>query len=187
MWTGLARKSRSARPAARDDPVVTVAAFVISVLALLVSGASVLYTRRQAAASSEAIKLDRARRHDEMTPQFTGEIEWLQHSHPYARLHLRLQTAQALTGLRVRLLEAPVDTQFSRGQIGVDPAAHFPIHEAVAQASDRPALAPFDRATWQLELNDPTPLLLRVQVEATIADDSWTVQVPLRVPPSPAS
>ena len=167
---------------------MTVAALVISVFALVASGASVLYTRRQAKTATEATELDRARRHDELTPQFTGEIEWMQHSHPYARLRLRLQTPQALTDLRVRLLEAPIDTQFTRGQIGVDPAARFPIHEAFAQVvGDGPALAPFNRATWQLELNDPAPQLLRVQVEATIGDDRWTVQVPLQVPPSPAN
>jgi len=46
------------------------APLVISLLALVVAGASALYTRRQSAAQARATIIEDDRRHDELTPVF---------------------------------------------------------------------------------------------------------------------
>ena len=171
----------------RDDPRVTIAALVIAVFALVVAAAAAWYTRRQARAASETFALERARRHDELTPRFSGEVERLQYSSPYARLRLRLETPKALTELRVRLLDAPVDVQFSSGQLGIDQAMRSPYHEAFAPVRDGVALKPFDRATWQLELNDQSERPLRVQIDTAVGDERWSVLLPVDVPPPPSN
>lgn len=51
------------------------ASLVISLLALVVAGASALYTRRQSAAQDRATAIEDDRRHDELTPVFEASCE----------------------------------------------------------------------------------------------------------------
>jgi hypothetical protein len=172
---------------------MTVAALVIAILALIVAGLSATYTRRQAIASSEAATsatataiIETDRRHDELTPRFTPRLETMANSRPYYRLRLRLDTAEPLTTLGVRLLGAPVDVQFSNGQRGTDPDAHSPVHEAFAVPNDGIALRPYDEATWQIELNSLPNDGLRLQVDAEARGDVWHVPVSVSIPPEPS-
>ncbi|WP_182113839.1 MULTISPECIES: hypothetical protein [unclassified Actinotalea] len=162
---------------------MTIAALVISLLALAVAVAAAWYTRRQAKAASGTLALEEARRHDEVVPRISGEVERLKHAAPYARLCLRLETSPALTELRVRLLDAPVDVQFSSGQLGIDTSSRSPHHEAFAPVHNGVALKPFDRATWQLELNDVSQQRLQIQADAAVGDEWWSVLVTVDVPP----
>ena len=85
------------------------------------------------------------------------------------------------------LLDAPVDVQFSSGQLGIDQSMRSPYHEAFAPVRDGVALKPFDRATWQLELNDHSEQPLRVQIDTAVGDERWSVLVPVDVPPPPSN
>jgi hypothetical protein len=162
---------------------MTVTALVIAILALIVAGMSAMYTRRQAIAADEAATIERDRRHDELTPRFTALLEPMPHSQPYYKLRLRLDTPQPLTAVRVRLLDAPVDVQFTNGQHGTDPGARSPIHEAFAVPENGIALRPNDHATWQVELNSVPDGGLRLHVDAEARGDAW--QVPVSVPTPP--
>lgn len=162
---------------------MTVAALVLSILAIILAGASALYTRKQAIAATATATIETDRRHDELTPRFTALVEPMPHSHPYYKLRLRLDTPQPLTALRVRLLNAPVDVQFTNGQHGTDPGARSPIHEAFAVPENGIALRPHDHATWQVELNSVPDGGLRLQVDAEARGGVW--QVPVSVPTPP--
>jgi len=52
---------------------MTVAALVLSVVAILVAAASAWYTRRQAVSAEGAREIEAARRHDELRPILVGE------------------------------------------------------------------------------------------------------------------
>jgi hypothetical protein len=52
-----------------------VAAFIVSMVALLVSGASVWYAYRQATAARDALAIERDRRHAELAPQIEASID----------------------------------------------------------------------------------------------------------------
>ncbi len=52
---------------------MTVAAFVLSVIAVLVAGASAWYTRRQYVSAEGVRRIEAARRHDELRPVLIGE------------------------------------------------------------------------------------------------------------------
>jgi hypothetical protein len=66
---------RRDQPQARYGPVMAYASLVISLLALVVAGASVLYARRQSAAQARATIIEDDRRHDELTPVFEASCE----------------------------------------------------------------------------------------------------------------
>ena len=57
----------------RASPVMTVAALVLSVVAIVVAGVSAWYTRRQAASAEGVRRIETARRHDELRPILVGE------------------------------------------------------------------------------------------------------------------
>ncbi|MEV8517888.1 hypothetical protein [Dactylosporangium sp. NPDC051484] len=52
---------------------MTVAAFVVSIIAAIVAGLSALYARKQAASAEEVRKIEAARRHDELCPKLLAE------------------------------------------------------------------------------------------------------------------
>jgi len=166
--------------AVRDDHCMTRAALLISILALVVAVLSARYTRQQARAAGATAEIDKARRHDELVPRFAAELEPMPNSSLYCRLRLRLDSRQSLTALTVRLLEAPVDVQFTHGQTGTDPRARAPVHEAFAIARSGVALRADEQAIWQIELNSVPNRGLRLQVDAQIGDEVW--QVPVTVP-----
>ena len=49
---------------------MAIASFVIAVLAILIAGASAVYTRKQASEQAKVAAIERERRHDELTPEF---------------------------------------------------------------------------------------------------------------------
>lgn len=182
-WVTAHSKKESA--GVSDDHSMTVTALVIAILALVVAGLSALYARQQATATAETAARDKERRHDELTPHFTAVLEPMANSQPYFRLRLQLDTPQPLGTLSVRLLGAPVDVQFSSGQLGVDRDARPPIHEASVVSTDDVALRPYDHATWQVELNSRPEVGLRLQVDAEARGDVWRVPVSVLIPQEP--
>ena len=169
-----------------DDRHMTIAALVIAILALIVAGLSALYARQLATAAAETATRDKERRHDELTPRFTAVLEPIANSRPYYKLRLRLDTAEPLTALGVRLLGAPVDVQFSNGQRGTDPDARAPVHGAFAVPNGSIALRPYDDVTWQVELNSFPDDGLRLQVDAEAQGGVWHVLVSVPIPIEPS-
>jgi DNA-binding transcriptional regulator YdaS (Cro superfamily) len=55
------------------SPVMVVAAFVLSVVAVLVAGVSAWYARQQSVSAEGARRIEAARRHDELRPSLAGE------------------------------------------------------------------------------------------------------------------
>ena len=158
----------------------------MSVLAFVVACLSAIYTKKQAKAAYDMAMIEKARRHDELTPRFTPELEQLPNAGAYQRLHLTLESPRALTMLHVRLIEAPVDVQFSRGVEGTEVGALSPIRTAFAVPHAGIALRPYERATWQIELNSVPERGLRLQVDAAIGDEKWQIQVSVPMPPTPS-
>lgn len=161
---------------------MTVTALVLSTLALLVAVVSALYTREQARASRDTARIDTDRRHDELAPKFNATLEQIAHSEPYSKLHLRLDSRTALTAVTVRLMNAPLNLQFTRGIDGIDPTATFPVHTAFAVVHDGIALAPNCVQTWQLEGHEWPAGGLRIEIDAKADDAHWSVSAAVEGP-----
>ena len=97
---------------------MTIAAFVISVLALLVAAGSGIYARRSAIAAKEVAAIEAARHHKERAPTFEAEIESVNDG-GWFRLWLRVTSAEPLDGIEV-MLDADDGIIFTSGQAGVD-------------------------------------------------------------------
>lgn len=91
---------------------MALAALVRSVLALLVAGASELYTKRQADAATLTATLDAERRHEERTPTFDAWIEPVNDG-TWQRLWLRLTSHQGLSAVEATITEG-VGVEFTR-------------------------------------------------------------------------
>lgn len=75
---------------------MTVAAFVVSVVAMLLSMMSVAYSRQQVHANKRFAHIEQERLHKECTPQFAARVEDMGGRQ---RLWLRLDTPRALKRL----------------------------------------------------------------------------------------
>ena len=158
---------------------MTIAALVLSTVALIVAIVSARYAHDQARAATVTAQITTDRRHDELTPTFTATVEPMNHAEPYSKLHVRLDSAESLTAMTVRLVNAPIDLQFTRGQTGTDPAATFPVHTAFAVVRDGIALASHRSHAWQLEGHGWAADRLLIEVDAQTRDDHWIVAVPV--------
>jgi hypothetical protein len=112
---------------------MVVAAFVVSIAALLVAGASAGYTRTQAAATKVMAHADAQRRHDERAPEYVAQIE---DKGSWFRLVLRLHRNGPVSGLTVLILE-PRGVQFSANQDGIDSSR---LSDRLQARFDPPAL-----------------------------------------------
>jgi hypothetical protein len=153
---------------------MVIAAFVISVLAIVVSGLSVVYVRSQALSAKGLAGIERARHHDERTPRFEAEIEAV--SGGWFRLWLRLTSSEALTSLEVDADESSGIT-FTSGQQGVDPSGSSPL-----RATAMTGLVPDAREAWRISLPAKRPEQMRLLVRAQAGDDRWDVPVLVAVP-----
>jgi len=83
---------------------MAVAAFVVSVFAIVIAVVSVLYTRRQAISLQQVAEIEVERRKAERTPAFEGHIEGVNEGGWY-RLVLRLTSAEPLSAVAVEITE----------------------------------------------------------------------------------
>jgi len=82
-------------------------ALVVSIVAALISGASVWYTRRQATAAEATRAIEAERRHDELTPDLEGEYVAADPKADRPRPQVRLMNRGPVDLLRVELQEIP--------------------------------------------------------------------------------
>jgi hypothetical protein len=156
-------------------------AFAISLVALVVSLGSGVFTGIQAAEARTVRKIEAARRRDELTPQLVGDVEDMGGWH---RLGLALQTSTPLTRLEVQILGDEA-VFFTTGTQGVAPMTAQP-REAVYDLEH--PLAQGQRYTWALEY-DPLTGPDELQVRATCyapdhngRDISWQVLIQIDMP-----
>lgn len=156
---------------------VDVVALIVSILAIAIALVAARYTKVQADAANLTARIEAERRHDELAPRFDVRLESLPRT-PYTKLWLRLTTSTALTGLTVRLLNAPSGLQFTPGVWGVDGRSTAPVVLARAVPEDGLALKPHREIAWQLEGDDwPDGEVLRIEAEAQAGDETWVVLI----------
>lgn len=152
-----------------DGP--TVAALIVSVLALLVSGGAVVYARR-------ASQNDDARRHEERKPELLSGIKSMNGGSAHL-LSLVLQSSEPLTGLVAEILDGR-GIAFTASQDGVPPGGP-------SERAEWPGgLAVGERAAWRIDVpKDRLRGKFRLRVTCHRTDDSWTVLLPMRAPAGP--
>jgi len=164
---------------------VAIAAFVVSLFALIVSSTAVLFTKRQSDAAIRTVALDAERRHQERTPTFDGGIE-LVNDGKWHRLWLRLTSPEALSSVEVEINEGS-GVAFTTGQHGVNPTEPAPVlHIYTADEHGATGLAPDERTAWRVQLSASRSPKVRLMVRSVIGDDLWTVPIPVDVPLDPS-
>lgn len=154
---------------------MTVAALVVSIVALIIALISVVYTRQQAQANKKIAQIEQDRRHEERTPKFTA---WIEDMGSWKRLWLRLESPRSLTRLVGTLVEAE-GVSFTHSQNGVDPSSPAPIKSA----SWDKLLEHGESACWSIAFEDDyaDKPILRVRCYSDDGDE-WTVSVPFDPP-----
>jgi hypothetical protein len=157
---------------------VDVAALVVSVVALILSGGSVVYARLQGVESRRLRQIESSRRHDELTPVLLGEVESV-NGGSWFRLWLSLLSATPLLALELEIVEGP-GVSFTSGQDGVAPMTVQPLRAVY----DLPhSLRQGDRHAWRIAFDPMTgPSRMRLRVNCHGEDDaggpvSWPVLV----------
>lgn len=152
-----------------------VAAFIVSVVALAVSIASVAYSRRQTEASEITAKLDSDRRLEERTPEFEGVVEKVGGNESY-RLSLRLTKGGPLVAITVTIVGGD-GVQFSGNQHGV------PGPEPRASAETVEPVRPGFAATWHVLLSDERSRTVRLVAHCRGEQgEEWKVPVQVDLP-----
>jgi hypothetical protein len=151
---------------------MAVVALIVSVLALLVAGASAWYARSQAHAQAEATGIERDRRQAERRPTFDAEIEDVNDDGGFYRLWLTLTSPEPLDGISVELPPACVFV-FASNISGVRDRRHAESYEG--------EINPGRRACWRIELSGDwkEESLL---VEARRGAAKWGQRVTVKVP-----
>jgi len=159
---------------------MAIAAFAVSVVAVVIAVLSAVYTRQQAISVQRLAKIEVERRKAERTPAFVGHIEEVNEGGWY-RLVLRLTSAEPLPGVSVEITEGR-GVSFMTGQYGVDQSGASP---GSAQWNER--LAPDSTAVWRVALAEDRASVVRLNVTARVGGDEWPVAVVVPVPPNIAS
>jgi hypothetical protein len=105
---------------------VTVAAFVVAVVALGVSVVAALSAWRSSRAAQAVAGRDADRRHEERTPQWAFTIETTPDTTARYRLVGRLTSSEAVDSVQVKITEGE-GVCFTNGQDGVSPEVPFPL------------------------------------------------------------
>jgi hypothetical protein len=157
---------------------MAIASLMISIFALLVAGASALYTRKQARDSKRIANNDVARRLQERAPVIGLEIESGNNGAWY-RLWLRLLDNGPLTDAAVEILE-PIDVRFKQGTAGVErgPDLRFRFGRTGT-------LLIGDDFAWRLEWPDreaPEQIRLKVTCRGSQLGELWSTTRVVEVP-----
>lgn len=157
------------------------AAFVISLLALVAASASAFFAGRQAAhakrQANDTAKLaaiEAERRHVEQAPRFDASIESVNGGGWY-RLWLYLTFGPTLDSVQLEILNDR-GLWFGTEQDGVGSSEAFP---KIAQGG---ALARGDTASWQIVLAEDPPPVLQLRVNCTAGSEQWDVLTSADVP-----
>ena len=109
---------------------VVVAAFVLSVLSLLVAGASALYTRQQARSTSGLHDIERRREHEALQPTFEVTLDVAESDRDIARPKLQIRLTGPVELGRLNNVSVKIRDDQVRGG---SPLAGGPSGEEVAE------------------------------------------------------
>jgi hypothetical protein len=160
---------------------MAVAALVVAIIAILVSVASVIYTRRSAVAQVGLTAIEHDRRLEERRPRLTGKVERVG-SGPKARLQVTLASDEPLAAMDVTIPRvqgvALQGVSFSLNIHGVYPVQ--PGERAYRAFAYDPysghaaALQPRDSVTWAVEVADEHAETLRLEATCRgAAGEQW--------------
>lgn len=159
-------------------------ALVISIVAMLIAGASAFYTRQQAQAARDTAKIDRERRLAETAPDLDATIE---NMGGWNRVWLRIKQAEPLTRLDAEIV-AGRGISFSRSVDGVDPSQPYPVLRAFYLPSylrsGAAALHSGDAACWRVDLQEDRADIAHLRVTCHgSAQERWIVHKELNMAP----
>jgi hypothetical protein len=149
---------------------MAVASLIVAIVAIVIALASAVFTRRQASAAEESLRIERRRRHEERRPRLTGKVDSPDGGDSYQlRITLDADSCQ-LTRMEVSIREGygvALRGGFSSAMSGLLPGgtAHWPVDVA-----DKHESAVWVDATCYAEGKDE-------------GEDHWTV--PIEVPVTP--
>ena len=147
---------------------MAVAALVVSILAILISALSALYTRRSAKAEEGTLAIETARRLKERQPQLSARIEKIGISPDTYQLRVTLDSDEPLRALDIEM-EWAQGFAFQIGSFGIYPSEpnEVPLRAFAHDMSDnKPAgIMPRKSMTWRLAL--PGTDIGPVRLEAT--------------------
>jgi len=93
----------------------------VSILAILISAASAVYTRQSARTAAGALAIEAARRLEERRPRLSGKIEKIGISPDTYQLRVTLDSDEPLSGLDVEM-EWTQGFAFQKGGFGIHPS-----------------------------------------------------------------
>lgn len=139
-----------------SSPGMALASLLISVLAILIAIASVVYSRRQATASEGALAIDRERRLEERRPRLSGKVErvdggmtqlkiTLESNEPLAKVEITIPSGQGVTFHHERGETFGVSVRPDC----IGPPDAFSYHEFTGEPS---GMAPRESITWRVDL-----------------------------------
>lgn len=154
---------------------MALAALIVSALALVISGVSVVYTRSQSIAQNEATAIERERRQAERTPNFEVEIEDVNNDFTFFRLWVRLVSNESLDSIAVELPEE-CSFRFVSDTSGVNDPRRAQSYQGVIE--------PGERVAWRVELAEPVRAPEAFYVRSTAGSAQWAERVTIELPPT---
>jgi hypothetical protein len=180
-WTGSSRKTARERANGWQTGRVVIASFVVSTVALAIAIVSAGYTRIQGLETRKLREIEASRRHEERTPELTGEVEAV-NSGGWYRLWLTLDSPWSLSQLEVRIIETQ-GISFSTTQDGVAPLNARPLDAVRSELFNQG-----ERHSWAVEYDPVTgPSKMRLRIACHGSDDNgaeaaWTVLLDIDLP-----
>jgi hypothetical protein len=158
---------------------MALASLAISIFALLVAGASAVYTRSQSRSTEIMAKNDAARRREERTPDIELEVEPVNNGGWY-RLWLRLLGKEPLTDVTVEIVE-PAYVRFTQGTDGVD--RNPDLQNRVGRTGSILIGGDFAwRVEWRDQEETPKSIRLKIACRGSEAGDVWFMTKVVDVP-----
>lgn len=150
----------------------------MSVAAIVIALASVLFTWQQKEIAKAALDLERQKHADERKPTLIPEIEEVTGGNAaWYRLCLRLDSPWTLAKLYVSIIEGK-GLSFSGSQLGVDPAEPHPILTATGGP-----LEPGEKLTWRVDVADDREETARLRVQCSdVEERQWTIVIDVSAP-----
>ena len=160
---------------------VTLAAFVVASLALLVSLGSAVFAKRGADETRALRAIESQRRHTERSPALNAQVEQMNveeqsNQGQWHRLWLILETSEPLDSMSAEILDEP-DVWFADGQTGVQPGV------GPTRTASWGALPVGKReAAWRLVVGKAAPPSMRLLLTCSIGDHEWPVLLTVDLP-----
>jgi len=134
-------------------------------------------------------EIEEGRRHAEREPRLEAHLEALNdNDYRFYRLRLTNHSAESLGRVQAEILDTP-GVRFTAGIYGTNPSDPSPVLTAFHPDREQLPLAPGDRATWQIEIDDDEqgrrPVVIHLRIVAACGSASWPMLKDVGVPDGP--